>query len=185
MVYAFSTNALKASDPNHSPNSGESNDGTPPAEAEDDDAGAAAFSGAFLLIALFILNNMNRPPYPPIIAIATEYEERVSRRRIEKGEIDSFIPIGSRPGSAGDIRRAQRHVCAFPVLTLMISGEDSSDDLIDAFPFWRRSATHGSFLALCDLSCCHSGNAATCRSGCYRIDHGFFCGVFLRVRTVQ
>ena len=79
VVYAFSTNALKASDPNHSPNSGESNDGTPPAEAEDDDAGAAAFSGAFLLIALFILNNMNRPPYPPIIAIATEYEEREFR----------------------------------------------------------------------------------------------------------
>jgi len=41
------------------------------------------------------------------------WRTRVSRRRIEKGEIDSFIPIGSRPGSAGDIRRAQRHYARF------------------------------------------------------------------------
>ena len=55
--------------------------------------------------------------------------------------------------------------------TLVISGEDSSNDLVDAFPL-RGRWTHRPLLTLCGgLSCCHNGNAATCRGGCYRKDH--------------
>lgn len=69
-LYAFSMKALKASDPNHSPNSGESIEGTPPDGA--DDGAATTFSGSFLLMALFILKSMYNPVYPPMMAMATK-----------------------------------------------------------------------------------------------------------------